>query len=97
MSMSSDTPEQFRYKPLDKEQVVALRALEKGEASPAQQRLALSVIVKNFSRTHDVLYLPGSFDGSAFLTGRGFVGTLILKYLNIPLGQLNKENPSNDR
>ena len=84
----SERPEQFYCAPLDKHEKQAISNLAKGEATEYQQRLALKVIVNKFSRAHDVLYIPGSFDASAFLSGRGYVGALILQHLNIPVGQL---------
>ena len=75
---------------LHKDEVVAIQALYKGEATPYQQKLALKVIVNDFSRAHDALYVPGSFDQTAFLNGRAFVGQRILKYINISVGKLNE-------
>lgn len=72
----------FHVPKLDKREHVALKALSKGEAEPHQQTLALEVIVKKFSRAFELGYIPGSFDQSAFLAGRGFVGQQITKALN---------------
>lgn len=89
-------PECFRCKELDKEEHEAIKALGKGEANPFQQKLALSVIVNKFGRSHDLLYIPGGFDESAFLNGRAYVGQQILKYLKIPVGQLNIEEDKDE-
>jgi len=78
----------FDYQELTRQETEALKALNKGEADEGQQRLALYAIVNKLCRAHDVLYIPGSHDRSAFLSGRGFVGAKILKYINIPVGQL---------
>lgn len=75
---------------LTKPEVIALQALHQGEATPYQQRLALKVIVNDFCRAQDALYIPGSFDQTAFLNGRAFVGHRILKYINIPVGKLDE-------
>jgi len=72
----------FDVPPLTKAEHVAIKAVAKGEAEPHQQTLALEVIVKKFSRAFDLGYIPGSFDQSAFLTGRGFVGQQITKAIN---------------
>lgn len=77
--------------PLTNEEHIALQSLHKGEANEYQQRLALRVIVNKFARAHDLLYVPGSFDQSSFLAGRGFVGQKILKYLNVPIGKLEDD------
>ena len=83
-------PQQFKYQALTKQEIVALKALQKGEASEYQQRLALVVITNKLCRAQDQLYIPGSFDATAFLSGRAFVGQAILKYLNIPVGKLDE-------
>jgi len=84
------TPQQFKYQQLTKQEIVALKALHNGEASEYQQRLALVIITNKLSRAQDQLYIPGSFDATAFLSGRAFVGQAILKYINIPVGKLDE-------
>jgi hypothetical protein len=79
---------------IDSDEHAALRAVYDGSAEPHQQRLALHVIVNKFSRAQDVLFVPGAPDEGAFLSGRGFVGQKILKYLNLPVGQLKQEETS---
>ena len=79
---------------LTKQEHEAPKALHPGHADEYQQRLALQVIVNKFSRAHDMSYVPGSFDQSSFLAGRGFVGQKILKYLNLPIGKF-KEDETN--
>lgn len=97
------TPQQFAYTRLERPEILALKALQRGDASPEQQHLALTVIVNKLARAHDTLYIPNSFDATAFLNGRAYVGQTILKYLNIPIGKLdemkyfesqNQTNPS---
>jgi len=82
----------FQTMPLDKIDVEAIKALNAGDATPHQQKLALSIIVNKFSRSQDLLFIPNSSDETAFLNGRGFVGMKILKIINVPIGKLlNKE------
>jgi hypothetical protein len=81
---------------LTKDEHGALRALQAGEATPYQQTQALHVIVNKFSRSHDVLFIPGSRDESSFLSGRGFVGQNILKYLKLPVGRLPTLDPKEE-
>ena len=64
----------------------ALKSLHKGDATEYQQQLALKYIVNSLSRAQDALYIPDSFDETAFLNGRAFVGQNILKLLNVPVG-----------
>ncbi len=81
----------FRCADLTKQEHAALKAVHVGEANAHQQRLTLKVIISIFSRAHDILYIPDSFDQSAFMNGRAFVGQKILKYLNIPVGTLDDD------
>jgi hypothetical protein len=83
-------PQSFVVEPLTKAEVHALRDLHKGEATEHQQHVALYVIINKFSRAQDLLYIPGSFDQTAMLNGRAFVGQQILKYINIPVGKLDE-------
>ena len=78
----------FKVLPLDKYEHAALKALYEGVADPGQQRTALNVIVNKLCRTHDVLYVPGSFDQSAFMNGRAYVGMRIMQLLKLPVGKL---------
>ena len=73
-----DKLECFHTKRIEKNEAIAIKSLYKGEATPEQQRLALSVIVNKLCRTHDIPYIPGSQDQSAFLAGRALVGSKIL-------------------
>lgn len=82
-------PISLRVEQITKQEVVALKALANGDATETQQKLALYVIVNKFSRAQDLLYVPGSFDETAALNGRAFVGQQILKYLKIPVGKLD--------
>lgn len=81
---------------ITKPEAMAIKALYAGEASPYQQKLALSTIVNKFSRAKDLLYIPSSFDETAFLNGRAFVGQKILKYINVPIGQLHITEETED-
>ena len=83
-------PQSLKVRDLDKEDIIALKAVHDGEANAHQQRLALYVITNIFSRAQDALYIPGSFDQTAFLNGRAFVGQQILKHINIPVGKLDE-------
>lgn len=85
----SDVPQAFAVEQVTKQEVAAIKALAIGEATEVQQKLALHVIVNKFSRAQDLLYIPGSFDQTALLNGRAFVGQQVLKYINIPVGKLD--------
>lgn len=66
----------------------ALRHVHAGDATSEQQRLALGVIVNKFARAHDLHIVFGQPDATGFMNGRAFVGKKILKYLNLPVGQI---------
>ena len=86
----------FKCAELNKYERAALKALNKGEADEYQQRLSLEVIIKKFSHAHDLMYIPDSFDQSAFMAGRAFVGQKILLTLNIPIRQSKEEENSDE-
>lgn len=83
--------EELRCDPLDKEDMVAIKAVAAGEGNEYQQKRVLHLIVKNFSRSTDLTYIPGSPGGSTFLAGRAFVGHQLLKYINVPIEELSNE------
>ena len=80
----------FKVDPITKHEIVAIQDLNEGKATEYQQRLAMSVIINKFSRAQDLLYIPDSFDQTALLNGRAFVGQQILKYINIPVGKIDE-------
>jgi len=70
----------------------ALKALEAGEATPDQQRLALQAIIKGFARTHDQSFVPDEpASHTAFLEGRRFVGNQVLRHLKRPVSELHPD------
>lgn len=92
--MNKDTPVAFRYPDITKEEHTALRCLSEGRADAHQQVLALAVIINKFSVANDLPYVPGSFDQTAFVNGRAYVGKRILKYTKaLPVGQ-QEESPN---
>lgn len=76
-------PQCFQTIQPTKQELYAVQALEKGEATPFHQRLALQFILTKLCRVYDVHFVPGEPDVSNFLEGRGFVGQEIFKILNI--------------
>lgn len=74
--------------------IYALKALQDGTASAAQQQRALAWIVNHAARTYDLPYHPGA-DGdrdTAFASGKMFVGQQIVKLINFDAKLLNKMN-----
>lgn len=75
---------------LEKDEATAIQCVWEGIANPGQQRQALSVIIDKLAMADHISYTQGSFDGSAFLAGRAFVGKLIRYVLRAKLGELNQ-------
>jgi len=84
------TVDPFESREPTEEEHSALKAVYAGQGTEHQQRLALALIVNNFCRTHDLLIVPGSPDGTGVLNGRAFVGMRIMKYLNLPVGKIKE-------
>jgi hypothetical protein len=83
--MTQQLSVELQTEPLDKREHIALKACAEGTAEPHQQVLAIEIIMKKFSRAYEMAYIPGDTHASAFLSGRGFVGQRLTKYLNQPL------------
>lgn len=80
----------------DPADISAIQALQKGEASPDQQRRALDWIIISAAGTYEASYRPGGQEGerdTCFAEGRRFVGNQIVKALKISLYALRtKQN-----
>lgn len=72
---------------LDTEELRALKALERGDATEYEQRLALSVVIHKLSRAYRQTWVQGQPDSTSFLAGRAFVGQQLAKLLGIPVEQ----------
>lgn len=82
----SATPKCFRLTELVTEQdIVALRALERGEATPYQQQLALYAITVKIAGVYDQPFVPGHDDQTHFRSGRTFVGQKIQSFLKVDI------------
>lgn len=91
-------PQEFKVN-ITRSEIIAIKDVFAGKGTPYQQRLAIATIVNKLSRAQDVLYIPGGIEGQRstdFLNGRAFVGQLIHKYLNIPVGQIPPDNEENN-
>lgn len=89
-------PQALQVAPVTIEETQALKALGQGRATEYQQKLALSLIMKKFSRVYDIPFIEGSADGSAFLMGRGFVGNRIDLHLKQPINALHPDEVKNE-
>lgn len=71
----------FELPELDEAEVVSIKACWVGEATPHQQRQAMNVVVDKLSMADRLPYQPGSFDETAFLNGRAWVGKALRRIL----------------
>ncbi len=90
----SKPPAHAAYLPADWDNAIvsALQALQRGNAEPEQQKMALRWIIEVNSRAYDMSYRPG-VDGereTCFAEGRRFVGSQIVKLLRLNLNQIRK-------
>ena len=73
----------------------AMQALERGEASPEQQKRALNWIIVKACRYYEPEYKPGGAEGerdSCHASGRRWAGIQIVKLLKLNVAQLRKTN-----
>ena len=73
---------------LHKEEILAIQAVHRGEATPPQQTLCLNAIMVKLCRMHDMPYAGDTHD-SAFLAGRIHTGQRILHTTHIAVGKLD--------
>lgn len=80
--MSTKAPAFFAcdWEPAD---ASALQALQRGEASPEQQKRALDWFITHAAGAYNVSFVPGSQDASAFMEGRRYAGLQAVKLLKI--------------
>lgn len=88
-----ETPQAPECAPAD---AAALQALQRGNATPEQQKRALVWVIENAAATYQTSYRRGGPEAdreTAFSEGRRFVGNLIVGALKLKLGQLRRETP----
>lgn len=76
----------FEWTPAD---VAAIQALQRGEATPDQQKRALDYIIHS-AGTYDLSYRPSSDRDTAFAEGKRFVGLQIVTKLKINLAAIRQ-------
>ena len=74
--------------PYIKADIVALQALERGEAEPDQQKRVLKWMIERLCRTYDPSFIPHSDRESDFAEGRRYVGLQLVKLININLANV---------
>lgn len=73
------------------EDIVAIKAMSKGNASPGQQVQALKWIVEGAAGAFQETMVPGQPDVSNYLAGRRNVGLQIVKLVNTPAKLFKKD------
>ena len=66
--------------------IAAFQAMEKGEATPHQQQVALDWLLHAASGIQNLSYWPESDRATAFAEGRRFVGLQVAKLLQLNAG-----------
>lgn len=77
----------------EKEEMHAIKALFRGDASPEQQKTAIVWIVWKAAQTGDQSFYPANAHVTDFLEGRRSVGNQILKLRDLRLDSANSEQP----
>jgi hypothetical protein len=76
------------------DQMIALQALERGDADARLQKIALSFIINDICRTYDSTYLRGKKGkrDSDFACGKRFVGLTMVKLIKLNPKIVKEEN-----
>ena len=74
----------------DVSDAAAFQALERGDATPDQQKNALRWLLHEAARINDLSYRLGNSDGTAFAEGRRFTGLQVVKLLRLNMAALRK-------
>ena len=72
--------------------VAAIKAIDRGDATPEQQRLALTTIIEGLCGYYDLSYRPGA-EGereTAFAEGKRFVGAQLVKLTKLDVNRIKK-------
>lgn len=72
----------------EKVHVAGIQALERGDATPHQQKLVLDWILDEAARAYDLSFRPESERETCFAEGRRFVGLQIVKLLKLNTSQM---------
>lgn len=77
-------------------EALAIKALYDGDASAAQQKIALNAIIEKIAATHDLGWFADSERASSFASGRRFVGLEIVYVIKQSLDRLPILEEPND-
>lgn len=79
MTTAKKHPPQYFVCPWDVVTAASIQALQRGEATPEQQRGALTWIINQAAATYNVTFDPDSDRATAFAEGKRFVGLQLVK------------------
>lgn len=91
--MSQAVREHAPWMPVEfsEEEAGALKALQRGDAQPHMQKLALKCLIEKVCDTYGLGWHPGSEQDAHFAAGRRFAGLQIVKALNIDVKLLRSD------
>lgn len=70
-----------------------MQALDRGEATPDQQRRALKWVIESACQVGEDAFVPGHPETTQYLVGRQSPGKQIIKLLKLNLSQLRSHKP----
>jgi len=71
--------------------IMAIKGLAAGTASPDQQQRAFKWLIENACATYELSYRPTSDRDTSFAEGRRFVGLQIVKMLKLDTSKMKRE------
>lgn len=77
--------------PYSEKEVRCIQALNRGDATPEQQRNALKFIIEIVAGTYDMSFRPESERDTCFAEGRRYTGLTLVKLLKIIPNRLVKQ------
>lgn len=85
------TPQPEPWKPIawDPPDVACIQALSRGDASPDQQKRAITLIINRLASTYDMSYRPNNANDTIFAEGKRYVGLQLVKMLHLNLGAIS--------
>ncbi len=91
--MKTKKTDVFQVPVLERNELIAIQMCfdEKENASPEQQAIAMRTIIGKLCVLDIQTYQAGSFDETAFLNGRVFVGKEILRQCRHPIGEMDAQ------
>jgi len=85
-------PPQLQPAKYENKHLYAVRAVAAGKASEHQQMLAMKWIIEQAAGTYQTSFSPDNHSLTDFAEGRRFVGTQLVKLINLDPEKLKKED-----